>query len=211
MDDRMRALSRAFREVPLRCGELTLRPLTSGSVEILMALGNPLFADGEGEREMGYQEIFEYIWVHTAPLDEVAAGADDPTYVRQRARALGLEISIEDLADFAQQFLQLMERVKATMVEEVIDEPRGKSVGAPQSPTGLPRWSGPWEGQETQPGNGGSFGSSPSTGPCNISTLPSATTDASAAGDGEDGEADPERLPANVIPLPSLPPPGTAG
>lgn len=173
---RLHHLTSAFRDKPLRVGQYTLRPLTAGTVMLLMDSGNALFSDQEQEptEAQAMQALFEFIWIHVGPEDEVIRQCDDPASLRAAARAFALGISFEDLEDFNRQFAGARADVNAAMVE-VIPE-KGEATKKPDSerlpPTGSPPLSTTSEAVETLPESTGSSGGCPSPGLSNTSTPP---------------------------------------
>ena len=222
MSDRASTLASAYLPNVLTIAGQDLRPMTGGSMMILQQFRNPLFAaatagtapvddpaaeDADRVRE-DYLGLLQFVWVHTAPIDEVIAaaeaGEEGIAIARKAAWRLALEYTPEQVTQFGQQFAGLKARVEAAMTEAIPEGPPGKPA---PSPTGLPAWSGPSAGQGTPSGSDGSSGTSPSTAPSSTSTPDSATTAAASAG--------PSPAPAaaspSVIPLPSLPPPAANG
>lgn len=206
--DRMKLLADSFRAVPLTCGTMTLRPLTAGTVMLLMDTGNPLFSDQEAPTESALmQGIFEFIYIHTAPEDEVIADTDDPARLRSKARALALRIGFDDLAAFTAQFEQLRARLNAASVEVLPDKEAGKPGGATTEtpPTGSPSSSTLSAVPEIPPARDISSGGSPSPSPSNTSTPPTPRTESDAVGRSRIWEdpADPlPPMPEDAIPLP---------
>jgi len=205
---RLTTLSAAFRDAPLCCGALTLRPITSGSVLLLMETGNALFTESSSPTESDmFQGLFEFIYIHTAPRPEVLAACDDRATLRTRARDLAMDISFDDLAAFQAQFEGLRERLNASLVDIVPEKgtPEGKPAPAMPAPIGSPPSSTPLEVVETPSASIGSSGSSPSTAPSNTSMPPMPQTDPARAGRSRIYEAEapfaetPETPP---IPLP---------
>lgn len=206
MNDRLKLLSAAFRATPLRCGDLQLRPLTAGTMLLLMDLENPLFlGDAEdvdepealSDRE-SLDALFEFIWIHTAPEDEVIRLIERElrSTIREHVRKMAMAIDFEALSEFQAGFMALMQRVTAAMAEAIPEGEPGKPV---TSPTGSPPTSGPSAEQETPSGNIISFGGSPSSAASSSSTPLSAPL--APAPDG--------LLPNGITPLPAPPSPGS--
>jgi len=183
---RLSLLSSAFRNVPLTCGNLTLRPITAGSVLLLMETKNALFTEGTGgDAETGaFQGLFEFIHIHTAPHDEVVADAEHPEILRAKARKLALDISFEDLAAFQAQFESLRQGMNAALVDIVPEkgDNAGKPAAAMPNPTGSPLSSTPSAGPETQIGRPGFSGASHSGEPSNTSMPLTSLEEPDAAG-----------------------------
>jgi len=188
---------------------------------VLQQFRNPLFtaasapadpaaepADEEERAKEDYLGLLQFIWVHSAPMEEVIAAAEAGEEgihtARRAAWKLALEIPVEEVTAFGQSFAGLKGRVESAMTEAVPDGPPGKPA---QSPTGSPASSGPSALPEIPSASAGSSGSSPSTAPCNTSTPASATTAPASAGPSPAPDPDSP----NVIPLPSSPPPAANG
>lgn len=181
---RLSLLSSAFRDVPLTCGALTLRPITAGSVLLLMETKNALFADGGDDSDSAaFQGMFEFIHIHTAPLEEVVADAETPGVIRAKARQLALGISFEDLAAFQQQFDALRSRMNASLVDIVPEKgDTGKPAAAMPAPIGSPPSSTPSVAPETPPASNGFSGGCPSPVPSNTSMPPTALEEPEPSG-----------------------------
>ena len=167
-------LASAFVSSVITCGRLVLRPLTAGSMMLLMEARNVLFTSDEsaaGPPTASEQmaAFFEFIWLHTAPMEDVLAAT--PATVRAQSRALALTISMADLAAFTDQFSGLQNRIAAASVtvDSGKDTPPGKQEPAP---AGSPRCSTPSAPLETPPASSTSSGASPSSEPSSTSTPP---------------------------------------
>lgn len=219
MSDRATTLASAFLPNVLTIAGQPLRPMTGGSMMILQQFRNPLFAaapepveetaaeDADRVRE-DYLGLLQFVWVHTAPIEEVIAAAEAGeqglAIARKAAWRLALEYTPDQVTEFGRQFAGLKARVEAGMTEAIPEGPPGKPA---PSPTGLPAWSGPSAGQGTPPASDGSSGTSPSSALSSTSTPASDTTVPASAG----ASPAPAAGSPNVIPLPSLPPPGENG
>jgi len=181
--NRLKLLSSAFREHPLTCGDLTLRPVTAGSMAILLQVGNGLFTAEEleegaaPEASKPYADLdalFEFIWVHTAPIEEVLEMVEngDLNDLHKAARRVGLTLSFDDLSSFQEQFVKVALGIQAAKVE-AIPEGDGRPGKPPVSPIGSPPSSGPSTPPETPNGSATSSGFFPSVVHSNTSTPPS--------------------------------------
>ena len=207
--DRMSTLSAAFRAVPLQCGPHVLRPITAGSILLLMDTGNSLFSESAAAatESASLQGIFEFIWIHTAPEEEVIEDCSHPDLLRVKARKLALSIGFDDLAAFTAQFDEIRTRLNASVVDIL---PEKGDVGKPAAetpvPTGSPLSSTPSVAVETRSGSAGSSGASPSIEPSSMSTPPMPQTEPAPAGRSRIWEPEPEDEPRplakHVIPLP---------
>lgn len=204
---RLSHLSSAFRNVPLTVGEHTLRPITAGTVMLLMDSGNLLFTESATEptEAQAMQAIFEFIWIHVGPEAEVIRQCDDPASLRAAAREFAMGISFADLDFFTSQFGKVRAGINAALVDTIPE--KGDATKKPDSAmplrTGSPHLSIVSEAVETQSGNTGSSGDSPSPGPSNTSTLPMPQTTAEPVGRSPIWEAQPssQEEPPDVIPI----------
>lgn len=205
---RLHHLTSAFRDKPLRVGQHTLRPLTAGTVMLLMDSGNALFTDQETEptEAQAMQALFEFIWIHVGPEDEVIRQCDNPATLRAAARAFAIGVSFEDLEDFNRQFAGVRADVNAAMVE-VIPE-KGEATKKPDSVrpalTGSPVSSTTSEAVETQPESTGSSGGSHLPEPSSTCTPPTPQTTPAPSGKSriwEETPPEPAEEEENVIPI----------
>lgn len=185
--DRLSILTGSFRDHPLRCGPLELRPVTVGSIVLLIEMGNRLFAEDDADSGGDFDElasVIEFLWVHAAPIEDVLDLADDPPRRSRAIRAFGMEIELPDLRQFAEDFGQLRQRIEAAQVTDAGDTEEGGGSGeaGKPSPTGLPAWSSPSAARETPPASAGSSGACPSTARSSISTPPSSGREPACAG-----------------------------
>lgn len=210
MNDRLKLLAAAFRDTPLQCGHLTLRPLTAGTMLLLMDLENPLFLgdteDMDEPTALSDQEsldaLFEFIWIHTADEDEILDLIDqNRAAIRHRVRKMALGIDFNALAQFQVGFMSVMQRVTAAMSETIEEGEPGKPV---TSPTGSPPTSGPSAEQGTPGANVISFGVSRSPEVSSSST-PLAVLETPAP----DGPSPSGITPLPAPPLHALPPSGS--
>jgi len=187
MSTRSAALADAFRATPLTCGELVLRPLTAGSMMLLMETGNvlfetPLAPDGAPAALTQAQEMagfFAYIYLHTAPLEDILTATRDN--IHDRARRISLNITFENLTDFIGQFGALRERLAAATVSLIPEADAPPKKPAP-SPTGSLASSTPSAPPATPPANITSFGPVLSSAPSSTPTRPISPTATVSAG-----------------------------
>lgn len=206
MNDRLKLLASAFRDTPLQCGDLTLRPLTAGTMLLLMDLENPLFLgdaeDIDEPDELSEKEsldaLFQFIWIHTADEDEVIRLIERElrSTIREHVRKMALRIDFDALSEFQVGFMALMQRVTASMAEAMPEGEPGKPV---TSPTGSPLTSGPSAEPGTPGANVISFGVSHSSAASSSSTPPSVPVAPAPGGP----------LPSGIIPLPAHPSPAS--
>lgn len=190
---RLSLLSSAFRDIPLTIGSHTLRPITGGTVMLLMDTGNALFSetDGEPTEAESMQALFEFIWIHCGPRAEVIRQCNDPEVLRAAARDFALDISFEDLESFTDQFSAVRARLNAALVDVVQEPGEKKPLEAMPSPTGSPPSSTPSAVPEIPPVSTPSSGNSHSSVPSNTSTPPMPTTELAPVGRSPIWEAPP--------------------
>jgi hypothetical protein len=202
---RLSHLSSAFRDIPLTIGEHTLRPITAGTMMLLMETGNALFTETavEPSEAESMQALFEFIWVHCGPRTEVIRQCNDPEELRAAARDFALDISFEDLDSFTEQFTAVRTRLNAALVDVVPEPGAKKPHGAMPPHTGSPLLSTPSAEPETVTENTTSCGISLSIEPSNTCTPPMPKTEPAPDGKSRIWEAPPsaEETPENVIPL----------
>jgi hypothetical protein len=147
---------------------------------LLMDYGNALFGGASDMSEASQlQAFFEYIHIHTAPLDAITSAT--PEQIRADSRKLAMSISFTDLSEFTDQFSASRERLAAASVSILPDKdtPPGKQE---QSPTGSPATSTLSEPMQILPENITSFGPCPSSEVSNTSMPPTSPPDRSADG-----------------------------
>jgi hypothetical protein len=196
---RQSLLRQAFCEIPASVAGRTLRPCSPSSFALLGDLGNPLVgaaqADAVGGMGALMGAVTQYIWIHSAPVDAVAAVTCSSDLPASEIRALGFELEMGEALEFLHTFTAASRRMAAALAEtEEDDESAGKPAAPATAPTGSPPSSSPLEPQETPRENVISFGTPPSSGP-----LPTSMPQTSPMADDADG-ASPSMI------LPSLAP-----
>jgi len=204
---RISHLSSAFKNLTLFCGEHRLRPITAGTIMLLMETKNALFSDDEREEPMkeseALQAMFEFIWIHIGPEEEVIKQCDNPAELRASARKFAMGIDFDAIEQFTQQFTGLRSSLQAAMVDP-LEEGGPSKKPEPEKP--LPISSPPSSSSSAEPEirseSTTSYGGSLSAEPSNITTLPSPTTEHQAAGKSKIWATVPNpQPPDNVIPL----------
>ena len=209
MKSRLALLSAAFRDAPLVIGPFTLRPLSAGSVAILLESGNAIFSDlpeADLTPAASMAAVFEFIFIHAAPLNEVIQVADDPAALRHAALRLGLELTMDDLDTFSAAWDSLKAQLDAAMIEIIPEKggmPGKPVAGQPMpSPTGSPPSSMPLVAPPHPIESTGSSGNYPSPAPSNTST-PSTPPMAPESAGPPDLAPPPETILSYLEPLPS--------
>jgi hypothetical protein len=210
MKSRMSLLSEAFRDTPLTFLGQPLRPVTAGTILLLMESANPLFseADTEPTESDSLLALFEFIHIHTAPEEEVIEDCAIPGRLKKKARMLAMHAPLDELQAFSERFGALRTRLEAATAEIIPEKSEGKPEAATTPPpTGSPTSSTPSAGPATLRAKDGSSGNYPSSEPSNTSTPPTSPTEPEPDGRLRIWEPDPtETLPPeeeeNVTPLP---------
>lgn len=171
---RRAAVEGAFAEIPSRCGPFDLRPLSAGSFALLNRLGNPMVTGAATDNDAMFTAVCEYVWVHSAPIQEVIQIVGRSDLSASAVNEIAFTITMADIFAFLREYSKTAERISLGMTEEVETDTPGKPVPAATIPAGSPLSSMPLAEPETQPANGTSFGTSPSSGPLPTSTPPDA-------------------------------------
>lgn len=165
---RMEVAFGVFRDLPKEFAGMKMRELTAGSFALLERRENGLLF-GKGEEDLSAQEMMgavaEYVWIHTAPLEEVldADEAGEKAWVRA-VRKFGMEkVTLEAAAAFLDGFGEGVARLAAVQVRPLeTDEDEDDDAGkiAP-CPTGSPATRRHSEGTKELEERDGFYGSSP--------------------------------------------------
>lgn len=190
---RQNLLETAFSEFPSKIGSIGLRRLSAGSFTLLGRLDNPMIAGkgkpsdaasaGVTQMEM-FDAVVVYAWVHSAPLESVAAVETNDDLPAKEIRALAFEISISDAFEFLASYERCALRMAANLAEVDSEDDDGK-LGKPQGnlPAGLHRSFIPAGPVEIPFVSSTSFGSCPSSEPSPISMLPTLPAEHDAVGE----------------------------
>lgn len=180
MPSREALLEQAFSDIPSQVGTYVLRPLSAGSFTLLGRLGNPMMVGKQAPTEALDQadsqtEMFaaaiQYIWVHSAPLDQVTAIESADQIPAAALKEIGFGISIGQAFAFLNSYQQSALRMTASLAEVEPDEESGKSESLPVTPpVGLPACSTPAEPAEIHRGKDSFSGLCPSSEHLPIST-----------------------------------------
>jgi hypothetical protein len=185
--NRHTVLRKAFCEIPQTVGPYQLRPLSGGSYELLSeiksALVSPDSAASGNTLKDTLSAVHEYIWIHSAPLDQVLAVIDRDSLPKQEIRKIAMTLEIGECLAFTTVFAQAAQRMSASMAEIDDDDDENTSPGKPETPpTGSPHLSSHAEPQAIPSENVISFGSPPSSEPSPSSTQPTSTPELDADG-----------------------------
>jgi hypothetical protein len=208
----MSLLSEAFRASPLTFLGQPLRPVTAGTILLLMETGNPLFSESATDptESDSLLALFEFIHIHTAPEDQICDDCTKPGELRKKARMLAMHAPLEELQAFSEKFATLRTRLEAATAEVIPEKSEGKPAAATTPPpTGSPTSSTPSAEPVIATGKGSFSGNFHSSEPSNTSTPPTSPTEPEPAGVSRTWEPDPTEYPPedltwadNVIQLP---------
>ncbi|MFI3243776.1 MAG: hypothetical protein R3Y56_05950 [Akkermansia sp.] len=115
-------------------GNVTMRPISLGSIELLRAIGNPLASGNQTMIDSLDTTIFaQFIWVHAAPIDEVV----DTIYnklstLAQKVTVFSLNVSPQDL-----QALAANMQKDLGAIEVASAQPEESDNESPNAPTPL--------------------------------------------------------------------------
>ncbi len=189
---RMDIAQQAFSRLPEKVAGRVLRPMTAGSFAILLQRKSLLlFPDtveqdelGEPKAEMAefFGAVAEYVYLHTAELDEVVVADAEETRWYAAVKRLSLELSLEDAADFVECWGDAMAEIQAVQAAPVAGEEDEEEQEGKPGRTGLPPTLPPSGGTSPQSGSAGASGGSPTAEGSNTCTPSPAPTDPAASG-----------------------------
>lgn len=153
LQPRQSLLRQAFCDIPQGIAGITLRPLSAASFELLAELGNPMFSSSEGKKGDSSEmlaAVCQYVWVHSADLEKVAAIETIDQVPAAEVKAIGFKIEVGEALHFTSAIVGSALRMAAAMAEEFEsgDElgkletsltgspPSSSSAGAPEIPSG---------------------------------------------------------------------------
>ncbi len=115
-----------------KVGNVTMRPISLGSIELLRAIGNPLASGNQTMIDSLDTSIFaQFIWVHAAPLDEVVDTIyNDLASLARKVTVFSLNISPQDLQALASNMQKDMSAIEAASAQ-----PEEKDDDSPNAPT----------------------------------------------------------------------------
>lgn len=117
-----------------KIGEIDLRPLSLGSFCLLREGRNEFLAPRGpgGSQENEILAVLEYVYIHTAPIEEVQSLILDITQLRPRAVAYGLSHPVADTPRLVAEIKRSFEALSAASFE-VVPKP-GSSKSEPGEP-----------------------------------------------------------------------------
>jgi hypothetical protein len=144
-------LEAAFRDLPQTVAGIQLRPMSAGSWVLLNTLGNSLVAGVSSEADgktAVFAAIYEYLWIHSAPIERVAEINHRDDLPAAEIRALGFQVPIGNALAFLETYKESALRFAAAMTEPEEANvpgqpgklPESRLVGSPPSvsPSGPP-------------------------------------------------------------------------
>lgn len=144
----------------------------------MMVQQNP---DSENDAKISmFEAVMEYAWVHSAPLEQVAAIETKDQLPSAEIRLMGYEVTMAEALDFLAGYQKSSERMSANLVTtKEDDETPGKPVSPP---VGLPLSSTPAEPAVIPFEKDISSGSCPLAEPLPTFTPPTSPTEPPANG-----------------------------
>lgn len=183
-------LELAFSDIPSQIGSLALRPLSAGSFTLLGRLGNPMMvgkqapveAVQEDSQTAMFAAVIQYVWVHSADIEEVIA-VETPSDIPAAAlKHLGFQLSIGQALAFLERYQASALRMTASLAETEQEEDETPGKPPELAPVGSPASSTPAEPAETPCASATSSGSCQLSEPSPTSTPPTVPTEPAADG-----------------------------
>ncbi|MFI3244035.1 MAG: hypothetical protein R3Y56_07280 [Akkermansia sp.] len=115
-----------------KVGNLTMRPISLGSIELLREIGNPLASGNQTMIDSLDASIFaQFIWVHAAPIDEVVDTIyNDLSSLARKVTVFSLNISPQDLNALAANLQRDLGAIEAASAQ-----PEESDSESPNAPT----------------------------------------------------------------------------
>jgi hypothetical protein len=127
-----------------------------------------------------FEAVIEYVWVHSAELETVAAIESREDLPVKELRMIGFEIPVGEAMKFIEAYKGCAERMTASLAETVDEEAGPGKLESP--PVGSPALSLHLVERETPLGSDTSSGSCPSNGPLPTFMQPTSPTEQPADG-----------------------------
>jgi hypothetical protein len=107
-------------KAPEKIGGKTLRPITTGTYSLCLQAGSKLVAGASTEPQpaklnMPY-EVLLFVYIHTAPLEEVCDVVFDLPALRRKVFALGETISIPEIESIGPRIMAMLDQATANIV-----------------------------------------------------------------------------------------------
>ncbi len=140
-----------------------------------------MMVGGKADQNSMFDGVIQYVWIHSADLDAVAAIETVEDLPAVEIRKLGLQIDFGEVVKFIHKYGESATRMQAALTEvEEEDAVRGKQPE--QAPAGLHHLFLPSGALETPSGSDTFSGSCPSSAPSPISMLPTSQPEPPADG-----------------------------
>lgn len=110
----------AFTDTPDTIGNLTLRPLTAGTLILLKQTKNPLMAGGIGEEDREFH-VAAFLYIHAGDPKAVRKAAANDAAFREAVLEFADGLTVADFAKAAMQIKDICERSMVGMNYEVED------------------------------------------------------------------------------------------
>lgn len=174
-------LEMAFSDIPSKVGKYDLRPLSAGSFTLLGRMGNPMMVGkespekaltaAESQTQM-FDAAVQYIWVHSAPLEEVTAVENAEQIPAGALKEIEFSLPLGQAFAFLNRYQESALRMTASLAEVEPEDDHGKPGKPETRRAGLPASSTPAEPAEILPGSDTYSGSCPSSEPSPTFTPP---------------------------------------
>ena len=130
-DPRTQQLEAAFAEGPARIGELRLRPLSFGTINLCRQLSLTLFLDEQADLpdEEKQRQLIAFAWIQSAPLSEVLEAVRNGR-MQERVDEFAFSLSIDMLPALMAEVSRIS-RLAAAAAVEVMPKPGDREEGAP--------------------------------------------------------------------------------
>jgi hypothetical protein len=178
-------LSTAFCDILQKVGPLTLRPLSAASFTLLGRLKNPMMVGTAGDEttqgEM-FDAVIQYLWIHSAPLAQVAAIRTAEDLPAGEILELGFSIPMGHALAFLESYKACSQRMSLSLAEVEDEDGPGKQATTAPAPAGSPPSSSPSVPPVIPGANDIYFGGCPSNAHLPISMPPIPPTEPAAAG-----------------------------
>jgi hypothetical protein len=108
-------------KAPEKIGGLALRPITTGTYSLCLQAGSRLVAGAHGEAQPGKTmnmpyEVLLFIYIHTAPLEEVCDVVFDIPALRRKVFALGETLAISEIDAISARIMAMLDQATANII-----------------------------------------------------------------------------------------------
>lgn len=108
-------------KAPEKIGGKTLRPITTGTYSLCLQAGSKLVAGAHTEPQPGKTmnmpyEVLLFIYIHTAPLEEVCDVVFDLPALRKKVFALGETLALTEIDAISARIMTMLDQATANIV-----------------------------------------------------------------------------------------------